>query len=51
MWTTLVFIDKGTYVLTEGRNFKTFLTENYAITLKSCYIFSKKILHMNLDIP
>ena len=26
------------YILTEGRNFKTFLKENYAIALDSCYL-------------
>ena len=38
MW-TLVFIDLNTYILTEDRNFKTFLKENYAIALDSCYTY------------
>ena len=29
------------YILTEGGNTKTFLKENYAIALKSCYIITK----------
>ena len=36
----VVFIDMNTYILTEGRNFKTFLKENYAVDLDSCYIFT-----------
>ena len=27
--------------MTEGRNFKTFMKENYAIALNSCYLFNK----------
>ena len=40
----------NTYILTEGRNFKTFLKESYAIALDSCYIFTKKLLKMELNI-
>ena len=36
------------YILTEGRNFKTFLKENYAIALESCYLFTKKVLSTEL---
>ena len=37
----VVFND--TVILTEGgRGFKTFLKENYAIALDSCYLFTKK---------
>ena len=35
----MVFIDMNFYILTEGRNFKTFLRENYAGTLDSFYMF------------
>ena len=35
---TLLWIN--TYIITEGRNFKTFLKENYATFLHSCYIFT-----------
>ena len=31
-------------ILTEGRNFKTFVKENYAIALDSCYLFTEKRL-------
>ena len=42
VWTS-DFIDMNTYILTEGsRSFKTFLTENYAFALDSCYLFTKK---------
>ena len=34
--------------MTEGRNFKTFLKENYAIALNSCYLFNKKMLNMKM---
>ena len=37
------------YLLTEeGRSFKTFLKENYGIALDSCYLFTKKMLNMEL---
>ena len=32
-----------------GRSFKTFLKENYAIALDSCYLFTKKMLNMKLN--
>ena len=38
------------YLLTEGRDFKTFLKENYVITLDSCYVFAKKTLNMELNL-
>ena len=34
--------DMSTYMFTEGRNFKPFLKENYAISLDSCYMFTEK---------
>ena len=42
----VVFVDMNTYILTEDRNFKTFLKANYATALDGCYIFTKKILKM-----
>ena len=45
----VVFIDMETYILTEGRHFKTFLKENYAIALDSCYLFTKKMFEHNID--
>ena len=38
----VVFINMNTYILTEGRKFKTFLKENYATALHNCYLFTKK---------
>ena len=35
-----LFIDMNTYIITEGRNFKAILKENYAMTLDSCYLFN-----------
>ena len=46
----LLFIDMNTYILTEWRNFKTFLKENYPIALDSYYLFTKKLLNMKLNI-
>ena len=37
------------YIITEGRNFKTFLKEDYGIAFDSCYMFTKKILNMEFD--
>ena len=37
----VVFIDMNTYTEV-GMSFKTFLKENYAIALDSCYLFTKK---------
>ena len=34
----------NTNILTEGRNFKTFLKENDATALDSCHLFTKKML-------
>ena len=51
MW--VVFIDMNRYILTESRNFKTFLEENYANNFDSCYLFTKVILNehgIELDI-
>ena len=36
----VVFIDMNTYILTEGKDFKAFLKQNYAITLERCYLFT-----------
>ena len=38
----LVFTDMNMYILTEGRDFKKLLRENYAIALDSCYLFIRK---------
>ena len=37
------------HILTEGRNFKTFLKENFVIAFNSCYLFTKKMLNMELN--
>ena len=34
------FTGMNMYILTEGRNFKTLLKENYAIALDSCYLLT-----------
>ena len=50
MWTILVvFVDMDTYILTEVSNFKTFLKENYAIALSSCYLFTKKMFEHGIE--
>ena len=36
-------------MLTKGKNFKTFLKENYPIALDSCFLFTKKTLNMKLN--
>ena len=47
----VVFIGMNMYTLTKGRNFKTFLRENYAVARGSCYLFTKKtLLNMELNI-
>ena len=47
----VVFIDMNLYICSEGRNFKTFFEENYAITVvESCYLFTKKMLKMELNL-
>ena len=39
-------MDINTYILTESNgNFKTFLKENYAIALCSCYMLKKNVEH------
>ena len=45
----MVFIGTNTYILTEGRNFKTFLKENYASALDSCYMFTKKNVEHGIE--
>ena len=45
----VVFIDMNTYIVTEGRSFKAFLKENYAVVWESCYLFTKKMLNMELN--
>ena len=45
-----VFIDMNMYILKEGRNFKTFLKENYIITLDSCYSFTKKNVEHGIEL-
>ena len=37
----MIVIGMNTNILAEGRNFKTFLKENNAIALDSCYLFTK----------
>ena len=53
IWTCGFYWYKQTrsYVLTEGRNFKTFLMkEKYIISLDSCYLFTKKMLNTQLNV-
>lgn len=38
------------YILTDARNFKIFLQENYAITLDSCFSFTEKMISMKLNV-
>ena len=40
----VVFSDMKTYTEV-GMSFKTFLKENYAIALDSCYLFTKNVKH------
>ena len=47
LYWVLVFIDMKTYILIEGRNSKTYLKVNYAITLDSCHLFTQKCLTWN----
>ena len=47
--TSGLYINMNTYILAKGWNFKTFLKENYAIALDSCYLFNKKMLNMELN--
>ena len=46
----VLFIDMKTYILPKDMNCKTFLEENYAITLDSCDIFTKKMLKIEFSI-
>ena len=39
----------NTSILIESRNFKAFLKENYPVVLDSCYLFTKKIMNMELN--
>ena len=34
------------YIITEERDFKRFLKENYTIALDGCYLFTKKMLNV-----
>ena len=44
----VIFVDMNSYIPTEGRNLKTFWKQNYAITLDSCNLFTKKCWTCNL---
>ena len=46
MWTSGFCMN--TYILTEGR--KTFLKENYAIVLDSCYLLTNHMLNIELNV-
>ena len=39
----------NTYIITEGSNFKTFSKENDAIALVSCYLLTRKMLNVELN--
>ena len=45
----VIFTDMNNYILTEGRNSKTFWEENYAVALDSCCLCTKKLLNMELN--
>ena len=45
----VIFINMSTYILSEGRKFKTFWKEK-AIALDSCYLLIKNLLNMELNI-
>ena len=45
----MAFIVMNSFILTEGRNFKKFFKENYATTLDSCYIFTKKNVEHGIE--
>ena len=47
----VVFTDMSTYILTEGKNFKTSLIENYATAWESCNIFTKKYEYLSVFSP
>ena len=38
-----------TNILTERRNFKIFLEENYLVALDNCYLFTKKNVKHGID--
>ena len=38
----VVFVEMNWYILTQGRDFKTLLRENYAIVWDSYYLLTKK---------
>ena len=44
----LAFIAMNIYIL-KGTNFKTFLKENYAIALDSCYLCTSKNVERKID--
>ena len=46
----VVFTDLIWTCITEDRNFKIFLKENYTITLHSSYLFTKKMLKMEFNL-
>ena len=45
----MAFIDTNTYILAEGRNFKKFLKENDAVALHIYYMFTKKMLNLEIN--
>ena len=45
----LILIDMNRYILTEGRNFKTFLKKMFAFAWDINYIFTKKVLIMEMS--
>ena len=45
----VAFVDMNKYILPKIRNYETFLKESYAFALDSCYLFTKKMLHMELS--
>ena len=49
MWTKGFYLDKNTHILTEARNFKTLLKENYAIALGSLLKKVERGIEHNVD--
>ena len=45
----VVFTDMKMYILIEGRNFKTYLNENYSIALGSCQFFPKTSYFLGIE--
>ena len=45
----VVFIDMNTYILTQDKSFRTFLKKKYAVALDNCYMFTKGMLNMELN--